>query len=54
MILFKNTRIFDGSGAEPYPGDVLVKDNRIVAVTRAGAAGPSAPEATIVDGPGRH
>src|SRR5580692_9922931 len=52
MILFKNTHIFDGSGAEPYPGDVLVKDNRIVAVSRAGAAGPSAPEATLVDGTG--
>jgi imidazolonepropionase-like amidohydrolase len=52
MILFKNTRIFDGSGAEPYPGDVLVQDNRIVAVSRAGAAATSAPQATLVDGTG--
>jgi imidazolonepropionase-like amidohydrolase len=52
MILFKNTRIFDGSGAEPYSGDVLVEDNRIVAVSRAGAGGTSAPQATIVDGAG--
>ena len=52
MILFKNTRIFDGSGAEPFPGDVLVQDNRIVAVSRTGAGGTSAPKATIVDGAG--
>src|SRR5580704_4110420 len=52
MILFKNTRIFDGSGAEPFSGDVLVKDNRIAAVSREGAATPSAPQATIVDGAG--
>jgi imidazolonepropionase-like amidohydrolase len=52
MILFKNTRIFDGSGAEPFPGEVLVRDNRIVAVSRAGAAATSSPEATVVDGEG--
>jgi imidazolonepropionase-like amidohydrolase len=52
MILFKNTRIFDGSGAEAYPGDVLVQDNRIVAVTRAGSAATSAPGAMLVDGTG--
>src|SRR5580698_3332684 len=52
MILFKNTRIFDGSGAEPYPGDVLIRDNRIVAVSRSGTATTSAPEATIIDGAG--
>jgi imidazolonepropionase-like amidohydrolase len=52
MILFKNTSIFDGSGSEPFPGEVLVKDNRIVAVSRAGAAALSAPQATIVDGTG--
>ena len=52
MILFKNTRIFDGSGTEPFPGDVLVKDNRIVAVSRAGAAATSVSEAVVVDGAG--
>jgi imidazolonepropionase-like amidohydrolase len=52
MILFKNTRIFDGSGAEPYPGDVLVRDGRIGAVSRAGSATSSAPGATVVDGAG--
>jgi N-acyl-D-aspartate/D-glutamate deacylase len=50
MILFKNTSIFDGSGADPFPGDVLVRDNRIVAVSRAGAT--AAPGATVVDGAG--
>jgi imidazolonepropionase-like amidohydrolase len=52
MILFKNTRIFDGTGADPFLGDVLVRDNRIVGVFRAGAAATSAPEAAIVDGAG--
>ena len=52
MILFKNTRIFDGSGAEPFSGDVLVKDNRIAAVSRAGSTATSVPQATIVDGTG--
>jgi imidazolonepropionase-like amidohydrolase len=52
MILFKNTCIFDGSGAEAFPGEVLVRDNRIVGVFRAGAAASSAAGATVVDGTG--
>ena len=52
MILFKNTSVFDGSGADPFPGDVLVRDNRIVEVSRAGAAATAAPGATVVDGAG--
>jgi imidazolonepropionase-like amidohydrolase len=52
MILFKNTRIFDGTGAEPYPGEVLVEGNRIVAVSRAGSAATPATQATVVDGTG--
>ncbi len=35
MILFKNVRIFDGSGAAPFAGEVLVKENRISAVNRS-------------------
>ena len=34
--LFANTTIFDGSGAAPYPGDVLVEGPRIAAVQRGG------------------
>src|SRR5579862_5731590 len=52
MILFKNTRIFDGTGAEPFPGEVLVRDNRIVEVSRAGATSTSSAGATVVDGAG--
>src|SRR5579862_1078980 len=52
MILFKNTRIFDGTGAEPFPGEVLVRDNRIVEVSRAGATSTSSAGATVVDGTG--
>lgn len=36
MTLFVNARIFDGSGAAPYTGEVLVKENRIAAVNRSG------------------
>ncbi len=32
---FTNVRIFDGTGADPYPGDVLVDGGRIVQVARA-------------------
>jgi N-acyl-D-aspartate/D-glutamate deacylase len=35
MILLTNARIFDGSGAAAFVGEVLVKDNRISAVNRS-------------------
>jgi len=35
--LIANTTILDGSGAAPFPGDVLVEGQRIVAVRRGGA-----------------
>jgi imidazolonepropionase-like amidohydrolase len=38
MILFSNVRIFDGSGAAPFAGQVLVEQNRIAAVARSGEA----------------
>ncbi|HKO19938.1 MAG TPA: amidohydrolase family protein [Acidobacteriaceae bacterium] len=31
-LLFSNATIVDGSGREPFPGDLLVRDDRIVAV----------------------
>src|SRR5690349_2346521 len=39
-VLFTNVRIIDGSGAEPYSGDVLVEGNRIKRVTRGGRSQP--------------
>jgi imidazolonepropionase-like amidohydrolase len=36
MILFTNARIFDGSGAASFPGEVLVQDNRIAAISKTG------------------
>ncbi|KQM20882.1 amidohydrolase [Novosphingobium sp. Leaf2] len=33
MIIFKNVRIFDGTGEPPFAGVVSVKENRIVAVS---------------------
>jgi hypothetical protein len=35
-ILFSYVTIFDGSGAAPFPGEVLVEGNRIAAVARGG------------------
>jgi imidazolonepropionase-like amidohydrolase len=52
MILFKNIRVFDGSGADPFPGEVLVKENRIAAVTRAGSSTAGADGAWVIDGAG--
>jgi imidazolonepropionase-like amidohydrolase len=48
--LIANTTIFDGSGAEPFAGDVLVEGQRIVAVQRGG--GLPRGDARVVDGTG--
>ncbi|HXF47448.1 MAG TPA: amidohydrolase family protein [Burkholderiaceae bacterium] len=50
-VLFTNVRIFDGSGAAPYVGEVLVQGNRIRRVTRGARALPVAGVA-VVDGAG--
>ncbi len=52
MILFENTRIFDGSGTPPFPGEVLVDKNRIAAVARAGETPLSRTNASVVDARG--
>src|SRR4051794_27002761 len=53
-VLFTNARIFDGSGAQPYSGEVLVQGNRISRVTRSGAGVRNAPVGgvTVVDAAG--
>ena len=50
-ILFSNVSIFDGSGAQPFNGQVLVDGQRIVRVAREGEP-ISAPEAQRIDGRG--
>jgi len=52
MILFDNTRIFDGSGAPPFLGQVLVDQNRIAAVARDGETTLSRADARVVDARG--
>ena len=49
-VLFRNVSILDSTGADPYPGDVLVENDRIAAV---GEAGPAAGGARVIDGRGR-
>ena len=35
-VLFTNVRIIDATGAQPYPGEVLIQGNRIARVGRGG------------------
>jgi len=41
-VLFTNVRIFDRTGASPYPGEVLVQGNRISRIARGARALPTA------------
>src|SRR5258708_6965588 len=45
--LFSNVRIFDGTGAQPYSGEVLVQGNRVARVARGTRAIPAAGVTTI-------
>ena len=50
-VLFRNVNILDSTGADPYPGDVLVEDDRIAAV---GTVDPARTRgAELVEGRGR-
>ena len=49
--LFTNVKVLDCSGAEPYPGEVLVEGNRIKAVARDAASLPRN-GADVIDGNG--
>ena len=51
--LIQNGLIIDGTGSDPFPGDVLIKDQRIVAVgADAGASCPSDATAEKLDASG--
>ena len=54
-VLFTNVRIIDGTGAQPYPGEVLVQGNRISRVGRGPRSLPSVGPSsgiTAIDGAG--
>jgi imidazolonepropionase-like amidohydrolase len=51
-VLFSNVRIFDGSGAQPYTGEVLVQGNRIARIARAGTRAMPAAGVRSIDGGG--
>jgi len=51
-VLFTNVRIIDGSGAAPYPGEVLVQGNRISRIARGGQRLPPMAGATVIDAAG--
>jgi imidazolonepropionase-like amidohydrolase len=50
-ILFTNVKVLDCSGADPFPGEVLVEDNRIRVVSRDGEALPH-DDVQVIDGGG--
>ena len=50
-VLFTNVQILDGSGNQPYRGEVLVEGKRITRVSRAGTGLPMA-GVTVIDGAG--
>jgi imidazolonepropionase-like amidohydrolase len=50
-VLFKNVNIFDGTGADLFPGSVRVEGQRIVEITRANRL-PDAGDARVIDGNG--
>lgn len=50
-ILFRDVSILDSTGADPYPGDVLVENDRIAAVGTVEAA--RAEGARVIEGRGR-
>ncbi len=52
MILFANARIFDGSGAPSYLGEVLIRENRIAQIARSGEPALPRAGATVVDAAG--
>jgi imidazolonepropionase-like amidohydrolase len=51
QVLFTNVRIFDGTGALPYSGEVLVQGNRIQRVAKGTRSLPVA-GATVIDAAG--
>ena len=51
-IVFTNVNIFDGSGADPYKGEVLIENDRIKSVSKGGDVMRPA-DAQIVDGRGK-
>jgi imidazolonepropionase-like amidohydrolase len=50
-IAITNVKVFDATGREAFPGDVVVEGSRIAAV-RAGADGVRPPGVTVIDGRG--
>ena len=50
-VLCTNIRIIDSTGAQPYPGEVLVQGNRISRVGRGPRSLPTA-GVTVIDGAG--
>ena len=48
--LIKNAKIFDGTGADPFAGDLLIEGNQIKSVTPGGGDGSAD---TVIDANGK-
>ena len=50
--IFKNVKILDSTGSQPYLGEVLVEDERITEVS-TGVGNINDPNALVIDGRGQ-
>ena len=48
-ILFTNVSIFDGTGSQPFPGEVKVENNRITAVAKGAGQQIARDGARVID-----
>jgi cytosine/adenosine deaminase-related metal-dependent hydrolase len=51
-MLITNIRIFDGSGAAPFDGEVLIEGDRIVQVGRSGDPALASAGVEVISGGG--
>jgi imidazolonepropionase-like amidohydrolase len=51
-MLIRNVKVFDGTGAAPYPAEVLIEGNRIAKVARNGEGSSAPPGVRVIDGAG--
>lgn len=51
-MLIRNVKVFDGTGAAPYPAEVLIEGNRIAMIARSAEGSLAQPGMRVLDGAG--
>src|SRR5579871_1845505 len=51
-MLIRNVKLFDATGAAPYPAEVLIEGNRIAKIARSQEGSLAQPGMRILDGAG--